>query len=67
MNGAQMGREIAELIVNSEAPPEVRAQCIRLWEQIGTGIVKHIQENAMVPPGIAVSTGGSTSAPGSVQ
>ena len=70
MNGNQMGREIAALIINSNAPSDVRAECIKLWEQIGTAIVTHIQNNAVVPGGIPVSkTGGagSTSGPGQVQ
>jgi predicted KAP-like P-loop ATPase len=67
MNGDQMGQEIADAIMNTAAPPDVQAQVVGLWQKIAGAIVKHIQNNAEVPPGIAVSTGGATSAAGEVK
>ena len=74
MNGKQMGKEVADAIMNMSAPPDVKAQCTELWEKICTAIVEHIQKNAIVPPGIAVTTAGNssaqsgaTTAPGSVK
>jgi len=71
MNGNQLGSEIANIIIASDAPPDVRDMLISQWQRIGTAIVSHIQNNAMVPMGIAVqvSTGsgtGATTASGTV-
>jgi hypothetical protein len=62
MDGNKMGSEIAEVIMNADAPPEVQAQVTELWQKIGSAIVTHIQKNAIVPAGIAVSTAGSATA-----
>ena len=69
MNGNGLGTEIANAIISADAPPEVKAEVIKLWQKIGSAIVSHIQTNAQVPQGIAVTTPagpGATSAPGSV-
>lgn len=73
MIGNTLGQEICDAICDPSAPPEVRAKVLELWQKIGTAIVKHIQTNAEVPPGIAVETAGTaakqsgaTSAPGKV-
>jgi hypothetical protein len=69
INGNQLGSEIAEAIMHSDAPPDVQVEVIKLWQKIGAAIVSHIVDNAEVPAGIAVSTsggGGSTTAPGKV-
>lgn len=58
MDGDQMGKEIAEAIMNAAAPPDVQANVIALWKKISGAIVKHIQDNAEVPAGIAVSISG---------
>jgi predicted KAP-like P-loop ATPase len=70
MGGNKLGQEIANAIMNTDAPPDVKVQVLALWEKIGTAIVDHIKDNAIVPFGIAVSTPvgpGATSAPGSVE
>ena len=69
MNGNKLGTDIANAIIHADAPPEVKAEVIKLWQIIAGEIVSHIQQNAQVPPGIAVTTPagpGATSAPGSV-
>jgi len=67
MNGNQLGQEIAEIITHSDAPPEVKAQVLTLWQKIGTAIVDHIKTNAVVPAGIPTQSGGNTTGPGKVQ
>jgi predicted KAP-like P-loop ATPase len=62
MDGNKMGTEIAQAIIDSGAPPDVQAQVTALWQKIGTVIVTHIQQNAIVPAGIDVATTGSASA-----
>jgi hypothetical protein len=62
MNGNKMGSEVAAAIMNTDAPPEVQARVIALWQKICAAMVAHIQDNAEVPPGIAVATAGSSSA-----
>jgi predicted KAP-like P-loop ATPase len=69
MDGNKLGLEIANAIMNTAAPADVKVQVLGLWEKIGTAIVDHVKNNAIVPAGIAVSTPaglGATSAPGSV-
>jgi hypothetical protein len=70
MNGDELGKEIAQAIMNTQAPPDVQTQVIALWKKIGNAIVDHIKKNADVPPGIAVQAGpysGATSAKGKVE
>jgi hypothetical protein len=62
MDGNKMGAEIAAAIMNTDAPQEVQAQVIALWQKISTAIVTHIQTNAAVSAGIAVATAGTASA-----
>jgi len=73
MNGNAMGTAVANAIIHSDAPPEVKAEVIKLWQTICSEIVGHIQTNAEVPAGIKVETSGgptnqtgATSAPGKV-
>jgi len=73
LNGTKLGTDIANAIMNSDAPADVKAACVSLWQKIATEITNHIAANAEVPPGIAVSTAGSptaqtgaTTAPGKV-
>jgi hypothetical protein len=54
MDGSKMGKEIAEAIMNSSAPADVKAQVTALWEKIGGAIVLHIQTNAEVPTAAAL-------------
>lgn len=60
MNGPQLGDEIVQFIMSPEAPAHMQEQITELWEKIGTVIVKHIQDNAVVTVdrGIAVDCGG---------
>lgn len=60
MNGPQLGDEIVQFIMSPQAPAHMQAQITELWEKIGTVIVKHIQDNAVVTvdAGIAVDCGG---------
>jgi hypothetical protein len=66
MVGNDLGDKIYEAIISPLAPPDVQAQIKIVWEKIGTAIVEYIQENAEVPAGIPVSSGGETSSPGAV-
>jgi hypothetical protein len=73
LNGTKLGTDIANAIMNSDAPADVKAACTLLWQKIATEITNHITENTEVPPGITVSTAGSptaqtgaTTAPGKV-
>lgn len=74
MNGTKLGDDIAAVITDASATPEMKAQIKALWEKIGGVIVTHIQTNAQVQAGIAVSASGSmgavtgaTTAPGQIQ
>ena len=64
MNGKKLGDDIAELIIASDAPSDIKAQIKKQWEAIGDVIVQHITQNAMitVAAGIPVATAGSASA-----
>ena len=64
MNGNELGTQIANLITSSNAPPESRDAILQLWQQIGTAIVSHIQNNAVVTV-TGVQSGPGT-APGTV-
>jgi hypothetical protein len=66
MVGNDLGDMIYAAIISPLAPPDVQAQVKEVWEKIGTAIVDYIQANAEVPAGIPVSSGGSTSSPGTV-
>ena len=69
MNGNQMGQEVAEAIMNSNASPEAKTAVIASWQKICNAIVDHITANAEVPSGISVSTSGgagSTNGAGNV-
>jgi len=68
-----MGTAVANAIIHSSAPPEVKAEVVKLWQTICTEIVNHIVTNAEVPAGISVATTGTaaaqtgaTNAPGKV-
>ena len=62
MDGNALGLAITDAIMNMEAPMEVQVKVIEMWQKIGCAIVEHIQTNAVVPAGIAVSTAGSSTA-----
>ncbi len=74
MNGTKLGDDIAAVITDPNATPEMKQQIKALWEKIGGVIVTHIQTNAQVMAGIPVSTTGSptaqtgaTTGPGQIQ
>lgn len=70
MDGTALGDAIADIIMSPQAPESMKRQIKAQWEKIGEAIVGHIQENAEVPAGIAVSTAGGagqTTATGKVQ
>lgn len=70
MNGKVLGDAIAAVITSPDATAQMKQQIQTLWESIGDVIVDHIQQNAQVLPGIAVSTpagAGATTAPGQIQ
>jgi len=48
MNGNQLGTEIMDAIISSEATPAAKAQVLELWQKIGNVIVNHIKTNAVV-------------------
>ena len=62
MNGTAMGTAVANAIIHSDAPPEVKAEVVKLWQKVCAEIVNHITANAEVPAGISVTTSGSASA-----
>jgi len=76
MNGNALGTEIAQAIMSAKATPQAQAACIELWQKISGVIVKHIQDNADVLQGIALTAsvdpsthqgGGSTTATGKIK
>lgn len=74
MDGTKLGDDIAAVITAASATPEMKQQIKKLWEKIGGVIVGHIQQNAQVQAGIAVSASGAmgsvtgaTTAPGQIQ
>ncbi len=74
MNGTKLGDDIAAVITDPNATPEMKQQTKALWAKIGGVIVTHIQTNAQVMAGIPVSTTGSqtaqtgaTTGPGQIQ
>jgi hypothetical protein len=70
MDGNQLGREIANAIMNIAAPADVKVQVLDLWQIIGSCIVDHVTKNGQVPSGIPVSTPagpGATSGPGTIE
>ncbi|MBD5437711.1 MAG: hypothetical protein HDR37_03935 [Treponema sp.] len=62
MNGMKLGDDIAAVITDAKATPEMKAQIKALWEKIGGVIVTHIQTNAQVQAGIPVSVSGAMGA-----
>ncbi|MDR0387034.1 MAG: hypothetical protein LBH57_03265 [Treponema sp.] len=73
MNIAALGADLAQVVINSSTVPPSPDAALNLqdfWTNIAAAIVEHIQENAEVPAGIAVSTPagqGATSAAGKVE
>lgn len=59
MDGDVMGLAVANAIMDSGASAEAKTQVIEFWQKICGEIVSHIQNNAVVPSGITVSTTGS--------
>lgn len=63
LNGKILGDNIANLIIDSDAPADQKAAIMKLWEDIGGAIVDHIKgATVTVAAGIPVSTAGSPTA-----
>jgi len=56
MDGAQLGTNIANAIMDPNATNEARQAVIEFWRKIAGEIVSHIQDNAQVLPGISLAT-----------
>jgi len=50
MNGNQLGQEIADAVMASNASSEARAEVLEFYRRIATAIVEHIVTNAKVLP-----------------
>ncbi|MDR2193880.1 MAG: hypothetical protein LBP19_05355 [Treponema sp.] len=64
LNGVTLGDAIANILMDANAPEDMKTNIKTLWEQIGAAIVSHIQANGIVTvqAGIPVSTTGSPAA-----
>jgi len=67
MDGNAMGLAITDAIMNMDAPMEVQVKVIEMWQKICCAIVEHIQNNAEVPSGIALSVTVSTTGTSAAQ
>jgi hypothetical protein len=72
MDADVLGTALAQVVIaGSTVPPtpDMAANMQTFWKKMAKEIVAHIQDNAEVPAGIAVSTSagdGSTTGPGKV-
>ena len=63
MNGNDLGDRIAEILTDSKAPADMKAQIKEIWEKIGAEIVAEVKKAQItVAAGIPVSTAGSPTA-----
>lgn len=63
MNGKDLGDRIAEILTDSKAPADMKAQIKAIWEKIGSEIVAEVKKAQItVAAGIPVSTTGSPTA-----
>jgi hypothetical protein len=65
MNSDALGLALARVVMNASVippTPEMIIHIQRFWKDIAAEIVGHIQDNAEVPAGIAVSTTGTETA-----
>ena len=70
MNGDQLGMEIANAVTDPLASPDAKLAVIAFYQKIANAIVGHIQNNAVVPAGIGVTTtggDGKTNEPGTIK
>lgn len=72
MNKAVLGKALADLVISPDAPADQQATILQMWTDIADAIITHIQDNAVVQAGIAVTvaptTGtGSTTGTGTIQ
>lgn len=62
LDGSRLGKNIANLIIDSKAPASEKARVEKLWIDICSEIVSEITTNGEVASGIPVSTAGSPTA-----
>lgn len=64
MNKTTLGKAIADLIIDANAPADMKAKITAQWTDIAGAIIDHIKDNAQVTvaAGIAVSTTGTAAA-----
>lgn len=64
MNNMTLGKAIADVIVDPDAPADMKAKITQQWQNIAAEIINHISQNATitVAAGIPVSTAGSPTA-----
>ena len=63
MNGKDLGDRIAEILTDSKATADMKAQIKEIWEKIGAEIVAEVKKAQItVAAGIPVSTTGSPAA-----
>lgn len=74
MNKDVLGKAIAAAILDPSADAIAKKACEDIWIKISDEIIKHIQNNAQVQPGIKVTTPfsptpleGVTSGPGVIK
>lgn len=60
MNGQALGAAIANVIIAQDADAESKAAITKLWQNVASEIVSHIQANATVT--VTVNTTGSATA-----
>lgn len=56
MDGTKLGKAIAAAILDPTAGASAKADCEAIWIKISNEIVKHIQTEAKVQPGITTKT-----------
>lgn len=73
MNAEALGKDLAEIVTADNASEEGKKMVLGYWTKIAGAIIGHIQQNAEVLAGIAVSASGSmgsvagaTTAPGKI-
>ncbi len=57
MDGTILGTEIANIVMDSNASEEMKAQILETWQKIGTAIVTHIQTQSVITVTTSAGTG----------
>lgn len=65
MNGKDLGDRIAEIITDSNATAEMKAQIKQIWEKIGAEIVKEVKNADITIPSasVIIAVSGGSGAP----